>query len=116
MISKFLKRLTILGLAFLITCISQTGIGRAYFCLDIGWMILKIIGLVLVIAFVGLIADEREGAGVFNAFIVIISAALIGVNLLLSWIISRLCGIDFYTSYVVLDFIMCLIPTKKKNE
>lgn len=114
MFSKILKKLTLLGLAFLITLISQTAIGRAYFCIDIGWMLLKIIGLVMVFAFAGFLLNENEGAGLLNAFVVIVSAALIGVNLLLSWAISRVFGIDFYISYIVLDFIFCLIPDKQK--
>ena len=116
MISRFLKRLTILGLAFLITCISQTEIGRAYFSLDIGWMVLKIIGLVLVIAFAGFIAKEGAAAGFANVLIIIIFAGLIGANMLISFVISRVFGIDFYTSYIVLDFLMCLIPTEKMEK
>ncbi len=116
MLMKFLKRLAILGLAFLVSCISEAEVGKAYFCIDLGWLAIEIIVLIAIIAIGGAFCEENSLAGAINVVLIVITGGLIAVNLGLSWIISQVFNIDFYTSYVVLDFIMCLIPNKKKKE
>lgn len=116
MFKNFLKRFALLGIAFLIACIFQTGACRAYLVLDLLWTAVKVIGLMLVIILGGILFEEEEAAGLTNILVVIIVAGLVGINLLLSWGISRIFGIDFYTSYVVLDFILCLIPSEKSEQ
>lgn len=115
MIGKFLKRLSILGLAFIISCITQVEIGKAYFIIDLGWLGLIILIFVAIIAIGGALCEESPLAGVLNFFIILITAGSIAINLGLSWLISRLFNIDFYTAYIVFDFILCLIPEKKKE-
>lgn len=112
MISKFLKRLTILGVAFLITCISDLKIARAYLYVDLAWVAIVAAVFVAIIAIGGAICEENAVAGVVNFFIVLVMVLAIAVDLALSFILSRLFNIDFYTAYVVIDFIMCLIPSK----
>lgn len=115
MISKFLKRLTILGVAFLVTCISELEIARAYLYVDLAWVAVVVAVFVAIIAIGGAIAEENTVAGVVNFFIVLAMALAVAVDLAISFILSRLFNIDFYTAYVVIDFIMCLIPSKKKE-
>lgn len=115
MIGKFLKRLSILGLAFIISCITQVEICKAYFFIDLGWLGLIILIFVAIIAIGGALCEEGPLAGVLNFFIILITAGSIAINLGLSWLISRLFNIDFYTAYIVFDFILCLIPEKKSE-
>lgn len=115
MIAKFLKRLAILGLAFIVSCISQIEIGKAYFIIDLGWFALVILIFIAIIAIGGALCEESPLASVINFLVILLSAGSIAVNLGLSWIISQLFNIDFYTAYIVFDFILCLIPEKKKE-
>lgn len=115
MIGKFLKRLAILGLAFIISSISQVEIGKAYLAIDLGWLGLIILVFVAIIAIGGALCEEGPLAGVLNFFIILITAGSIAINLGLSWLISRVFNIDFYTAYIVFDFILCLIPEKKQE-
>ncbi len=116
MIMKLLKRLAILGLAFIVSCISQFEIAQSYFYIDIGWVVIQIIILIAIIAIGGALCEEGALAGAINFVVVLITGALIAANLVLSWLASWVFNIDFYTAYVVIDFILCLIPSKKKEE
>ncbi len=113
MIGKFLKRLSILGLAFLVSIITELEVGKAYFIIDLGWFALIILAFIAIIAIGGVLCEESPLASVINFVIILISAGSIALNLGLSWLISVLFNIDFYMAYIVFDFILCLIPDKK---
>ena len=115
MISKFFKRLAILAVAFLVTCISNIEIARAYLYVDLAWVGIIVAVFVAVIALGGAIAEENIVAGIVNFAIVFLMGLAVAVDLAFSFMLSRLFNIDFFTAYVVIDFIMCLIPSKK-NE
>lgn len=115
MISKFLKRLTILAVAFLVSCISNLEIARAYLYVDLAWVGVIVAVFVAIIALGGALCEENAVAGLINFFLVAAMGLVVVIDLALAFILSRLFGIDFYTAYVVIDFIMCLFPSKK-NE
>lgn len=115
MFSKLLQRLAILGLAFIASCLGLAEVTKAYFFIDIGWSVLVIIVLVAIIAIGGAVADENAAAGIINTFVIFLTAVLIAINLAISGIISWIFKTDFYTTYIIIDFIFCLIPNKKKE-
>lgn len=115
MIGKFVKRLSILGLAFLISFITELEVGKAYFIIDLGWFAFVLLIFVAIITIGGALCEVTPIAGVINIFLILVSAVSIAINLGLSWLISALFNIDFYMAYIVFDFILCLIPDKKEE-
>lgn len=115
MLGKFMKRLSILGLAFLISFITKFEIGKVYFAIDLGWFALVLLIFVAIITIGGALFEVTPIAGVINIFLILASAVSIAINLGLSWLISALFNIDFYMAYIIFDFILCLIPDKKEE-
>lgn len=116
MFMKFVKRLAILGLAFLVSTFLQREVGPTYFFIDIGWTVIQIVVLMAIIGLGGALSDENAVAGTLNFLIVLFVAILVVINLALAGIISWIFNVDFYIAYIVFDFILCLIPSKKKDE
>jgi len=77
-------------------------------------IIIGIIVVVAIIAIGGAFLEENALAGVVNFFVILIMGGLVVLNLLISFGVSKLFNIDFYTAYVVIDFIFALIPKKKE--
>mgnify|MGYP006940560219 CR=1 FL=1 len=94
MLTKFLSRFAMLGVAFLVTCITEIELARAYLYVDLAWVAMIVAVFVAIIAIGGAFLEENALAGVVNFFVILI--------------------MGFYTAYVVIDFIFALIPKKKE--
>lgn len=114
MLTKFLSRFAMLGVAFLVTCITEIELARAYLYVDLAWVAMIVAVFVAIIAIGGAFLEENALAGVVNFFVILIMGGLVVLNLLISFGVSKLFNIDFYTAYVVIDFIFALIPKKKE--
>lgn len=114
MLEKLKTWFIVFSISFLVSWLGWAEQGKAFFFIYLGVSTIIICVSVAIIVIAGFVTDLAAVTNGLSFLVVLFFAASIAITFLVTWIISKVFGIDFYVAYQILTLLNCLF--NKKNN